>query len=76
MNIRAEVVRKYGSEERGPGLFSDCDALGDRVSVHDGRSASDPVLVEFCRGAAVPEVVASGPDALVVLTTAPYGEPR
>ena len=75
--MRAEVVRKYGSEESGPGLFSDCDSVGDRVTVHDGRSASSPVLLEFCRGAALaPEVAASGPDALVVLTTAPYGEPR
>ncbi len=75
--IRAEVVRKFGSEDRSLGLWSDCDALGDRVSVHDGRSAADPVLIEFCRGAALlPEVAASGADAIVVLRTAPYGQPR
>lgn len=76
LNIQAEKVENsYGQEDNSLGLWSDCDQVGDRVTVYDGKKTSDPVLIRFCRGNAIPNIVSSGPDMLVVLDTSPFGSP-
>ncbi|XP_022252946.1 uncharacterized protein LOC106468876 isoform X2 [Limulus polyphemus] len=45
---------------------------GDVVRVYDGRTTSSPLLVEFCGSGVVPNIVTSGPTALVQLISHPY----
>ncbi|XP_067126368.1 uncharacterized protein [Centruroides vittatus] len=49
-------------------LTSNC--FGDLVDVYDG-SSSEPLL-EFCGAGSLPEVITSGPEAAVMLKSAPY----
>jgi len=58
--VRAEKVSRYGAEDDSLGVGNDCDASGDRVTIHEGRNVDDPVLLDFCRGASVPDVAAGG----------------
>jgi hypothetical protein len=46
----------------------------DYVTVYDGYTTRDAVLLKFCGGGeAVPETVSSGPELLVEFTSSPYG---
>ncbi|PSN38542.1 hypothetical protein C0J52_22225 [Blattella germanica] len=46
----------------------------DYVTVYDGYTTRDAVLLKFCGGGeAVPEAVSSGPELLVEFTSSPYG---
>ncbi|CAN8003046.1 unnamed protein product [Ixodes hexagonus] len=48
------------------------DCLGDVVRIYDGPSSQvSPLLSEFCGTGVLPEVVSSGPEATVVLRSAP-----
>lgn len=48
------------------------DCLGDIVRIYDGPAPeSSPLLTEFCGTGVLPEVVSSGPEATVVLRSAP-----
>jgi hypothetical protein len=76
INLRAQTVRKYGSEDKSLGLGADCDSVGDRVTVYDGSSASDAPLISFCRGSAIPPVTSSGRDVLVVFESSPFAPPE
>ena len=69
------MENSYGQEDNSLGLWSDCDQVGDRVTVYDGKRNTDPELIRFCRGTAIPDIVSSGPDMLVVLDTSPFGSP-
>ncbi|XP_049834122.1 uncharacterized protein LOC126278200 [Schistocerca gregaria] len=55
-------------------VWSECDEVQDYVTVYDGYTTRDPVLLRFCGGGEpVPEAVSSGPELLVQFSTAPYG---
>lgn len=55
-------------------VWSECDEVQDYVTVYDGYTTRDPVLLRFCGGGEpVPEAVSSGPELLVEFTSAPYG---
>uniref|UniRef100_A0A1B0BBU0 DUF7805 domain-containing protein n=1 Tax=Glossina palpalis gambiensis TaxID=67801 RepID=A0A1B0BBU0_9MUSC len=46
----------------------------DYVTVYDGYTTRDPIILKFCGGGqAVPSAVSSGPELLVEFTTSPYG---
>jgi hypothetical protein len=46
----------------------------DYVTVYDGYTTRDAVLLKFCGGGEpVPEAVSSGPELLVEFTSSPYG---
>ena len=75
VSVRAERVEKYGLQDTSLGLFSDCDSVGDRVNVYDGKRTNDPLLISFCRGSAIPPVISSGPDLLLVFSTSPFATP-
>lgn len=48
--------------------------LQDYVTVYDGYTTRDPIVLKFCGGGqAVPAAVSSGPELLVEFTTSPYG---
>ncbi|XP_075160932.1 uncharacterized protein LOC142233787 [Haematobia irritans] len=54
--------------------WSDCDKIQDYVTVYDGYTTRDPIMLKFCGGGqAVPQAVSSGPELLVEFTTSPYG---
>nr|XP_018896496.1 PREDICTED: uncharacterized protein LOC109030132 [Bemisia tabaci] len=55
-------------------VWSECDDVQDYVTVYDGYTTRDPVLLKFCgEGSVVPEAVSSGPELLVEFSTSPYG---
>jgi len=55
-------------------VWSECDDVQDYVTVYDGYTTRDPVLLKFCGGGEpVPEAVSSGPELLVEFTSSPYG---
>ncbi|XP_071449874.1 uncharacterized protein [Hetaerina americana] len=65
--------------------WPECDDLHDYVTVYDGYTTRDPVLLRFCGGAtaspptpllpspSAPTAVSSGPELLVEFTSAPFG---
>ncbi|XP_068086166.1 uncharacterized protein [Anabrus simplex] len=55
-------------------VWQECDDVQDYVTVYDGYTTRDPLLLRFCGGGeAVPEAVSSGPELLVEFTTSPFG---
>lgn len=59
--------------------FSSCLSLSfrypqDYVTVYDGYTTRDPIILKFCGGGqAVPAAVSSGPELLVEFSTSPFG---
>ncbi|KAH8295665.1 hypothetical protein KR018_002570, partial [Drosophila ironensis] len=64
--------------------WNDCDYIQenvkpkwkstDYVTVYDGYTTRDPVILKFCGGGqAVPAAVSSGPELLVEFSTSPFG---
>jgi len=46
----------------------------DYVTVYDGYTIRDPIILKFCGGGqAVPAAVSSGPELLVEFSTSPFG---
>ena len=74
--VLAQRVRKFGSEDVSLGLWSDCDSVGDTVTVYDGADADAPALIRFCRGSAIPPVISSGRDIFVVFESSPFSTPE
>ncbi|XP_046402896.1 uncharacterized protein LOC124168676 [Ischnura elegans] len=72
-------------EQQGHAMaWPECDDLHDYVTVYDGYTTRDPVLLRFCGGASslpspllpvpsTPTAVSSGPELLVEFTSAPFG---
>lgn len=49
-------------------------SLQDYVTVYDGYTTRDPIILKFCGGGqAVPAAVSSGPELLVEFSTSPFG---
>ncbi|XP_039229997.1 uncharacterized protein LOC26536190 isoform X2 [Drosophila yakuba] len=54
--------------------WNDCDYIQDYVTVYDGYTTRDPIILKFCGGGqAVPAAVSSGPELLVEFSTSPFG---
>lgn len=54
--------------------WSKCDNVPDFVTVYDGYTTRDPILLRFCgSGETVPVTTSSGPELLVQFSTSPYG---
>jgi hypothetical protein len=54
-------------------LSIDCK-LKDYVTIYDGYTTRDPVVLKFCGGGQViPQATSSGPELLVEFTSSPYG---
>ncbi|ROT62252.1 hypothetical protein C7M84_019910 [Penaeus vannamei] len=70
------AVQSHDTTERHLKLYEECYYVGDYVRVYDGPYTTSPVLITFCRGANVPEIVSSGPDMLIEFTTSPYDCPH
>ncbi|XP_050696150.1 uncharacterized protein LOC126985386 [Eriocheir sinensis] len=75
VHIKSQA-QPHDTAERHLKLYGDCYYVGDYVRVYDGNSTTSPVLVTFCRGDVVPEIVSSGPDVLIEFTTSPFDRPN
>ncbi|XP_034252520.1 uncharacterized protein LOC117652003 [Thrips palmi] len=59
---------------RGLRVWQECDEVQDYVTVYDGYTTRDPVLLRFCGGGEpVPPVTSSGPELLVEFSTSAFG---
>ena len=68
-------AQPHDTAERHLKLYGDCYYVGDYVRVYDGNSTTSPVLITFCRGDVVPEIMSSGPDVLIEFTTSAFDKP-
>ncbi|KAL2712623.1 hypothetical protein V1478_018146, partial [Vespula squamosa] len=72
--VRSRPATQAESPPRELHLWQDCDVIQDYVTVYDGYTTRDPVILKFCGGGEpVPEATSSGPEILVEFTTSPYG---
>ncbi|CAL7941517.1 unnamed protein product [Xylocopa violacea] len=72
--IRVRPATQAETSPRGLRLWKDCDLVQDYVTVYDGYTTRDPVILRFCGGGEpVPEATSSGTEILVEFTTSPYG---
>ncbi|KAM0732709.1 hypothetical protein ACS0PU_000870 [Formica fusca] len=72
--VRARPATQAEPPPRELRLWQDCDVVQDYVTVYDGYTTREPVILKFCGGGEpVPEAISSGPEILVEFTTSPYG---
>ncbi|KAK0171076.1 hypothetical protein PV328_008838 [Microctonus aethiopoides] len=72
--VRARPASQAEPPPRELRLWQDCDIVQDYVTVYDGYTTRDPVILKFCGGGEpVPEATSSGAEILVEFTTSPYG---
>ena len=55
--------------------WDQCNVVQDYLTVYDGSSTSDRVLVRICGGDAVPDIVSSHNTILLEFHTSPYDNP-
>jgi hypothetical protein len=79
VSIRSQKALYAAQQERGNNgrelkFWQQCDEVQDYVTVYDGYTTRDPVVLRFCGGGvSVPEAISSGPELLVEFTTSPFG---
>lgn len=79
VSIRSQKALYAAQQERGNNgrelkFWQQCDEVQDYVTVYDGYTTRDPVILRFCGGGVpVPEAISSGPELLVEFTTSPFG---
>ncbi|XP_051171873.1 uncharacterized protein LOC127288453 [Leptopilina boulardi] len=72
--VRARPATQAEPPPRELRLWQDCDVVQDYVTIYDGYTTRDPVILKFCGGGEpVPEATNSGPELLVEFTTSPFG---
>ncbi|XP_063975987.1 uncharacterized protein LOC135161918 [Diachasmimorpha longicaudata] len=72
--VRARPANQAEPPPRELKLWQDCDIVQDYVTVYDGYTTRDPVILKFCGGGEpVPEATSSEAEILVEFTTSPYG---
>ncbi|XP_013139476.1 PREDICTED: uncharacterized protein LOC106104080 [Papilio polytes] len=72
--LYATAQQERGNNGRELKFWQQCDEVQDYVTVYDGYTTRDPVILRFCGGGvAVPEAISSGPELLVEFTTSPFG---
>lgn len=70
----AAAQQERGNNGRELKFWQQCDEVQDYVTVYDGYTTRDPVILRFCGGGvSVPEAISSGPELLVEFTTSPFG---
>ncbi|XP_058457818.1 uncharacterized protein LOC131434755 isoform X2 [Malaya genurostris] len=54
--------------------WNECDSVQDYITVYDGYTTRDPIILKLCGGGEpVPASISSGPELLVEFTTSPFG---
>ncbi|XP_047104481.1 uncharacterized protein LOC124733414 [Schistocerca piceifrons] len=70
-----DQVAEYDRTQRVLRVWEQCNVVQDYLTIYDGSSTTDPVLVRLCGGDAVPDIVSSGPNMLLEFHTSPYDNP-
>lgn len=74
ISIRSQSELYGTASTRELKVWNACDDVQDYVTVYDGYTTRDPVILKFCGGGeAVPEAISSGHELLVEFSTSPYG---
>ncbi|XP_025837357.1 uncharacterized protein LOC108732223 [Agrilus planipennis] len=74
VSIRSQAALYGTASTRELKVWNACDDVQDYVTVYDGYTTRDPVILKFCGGGeAVPKAVSSGHELLVEFSTSPYG---
>ncbi|XP_060528816.1 uncharacterized protein LOC132703517 [Cylas formicarius] len=74
ISIRSQSSLYGTATPRELRVWNACDDVQDYVTVYDGYTTRDAVILKFCGGGeAVPEAVSSGHELLVEFSTSPYG---
>ncbi|XP_023310248.1 uncharacterized protein LOC108907793 [Anoplophora glabripennis] len=74
ISIRSQSALYGTASTRELKVWDACDDVQDYVTVYDGYTTRDPVILKFCGGGeAVPEAISSGHELLVEFSTSPYG---
>ncbi|XP_076243023.1 uncharacterized protein LOC143184574 [Calliopsis andreniformis] len=68
-------VDAYDDSQRILRVWDQCNEVQDYLTVYDGGSTSDKVLVRLCGGDAVPDIVSSHNTMLLEFHTSPYDNP-
>ncbi|KZC05459.1 CUB domain-containing protein 2 [Dufourea novaeangliae] len=74
IHIKDQLV-KYDRSQRILRVWDQCNVVQDYLTVYDGGSTSDKVLVRLCGGDAVPDIVSSHNTMLLEFHTSPYDNP-
>lgn len=70
-----DQVAEYDRTQRVLRVWDQCNVVQDYLTIYDGASTTDPVLVRLCGGDAVPDIVSSGPSMLLEFHTSPFDNP-
>ncbi|KAL7293792.1 hypothetical protein TKK_0012854 [Trichogramma kaykai] len=70
-----DQVNKYDTSQRTLRVWDQCNVVQDYLTVYDGGSNADRVLVRLCGGDAVPDIVGSRDTMLLEFHTSPYDNP-
>ncbi|KAG5885527.1 hypothetical protein JTB14_022016 [Gonioctena quinquepunctata] len=74
ISIRSQSALYGTATPRELKVWDACDEVQDYVTVYDGYTTRDPIILKFCGGGeGVPEAVSSGHELLVEFSTSPYG---
>ncbi|CAG5108501.1 Similar to Cdcp2: CUB domain-containing protein 2 (Mus musculus) [Cotesia congregata] len=74
IHIKDQVV-KYDRSQRILRVWDQCNVVQDYLTVYDGGSTTDRVLVRLCGGDTVPDIVSSRNTMLLEFHTSPYDNP-
>ncbi|XP_066595099.1 uncharacterized protein [Prorops nasuta] len=74
IHIKDQIV-KYDRSQRVLRVWDECNIVQDYLTVYDGGSTSDRVLVRLCGGDTVPDIVSSHNTMLLEFHTSPYDNP-
>ncbi|XP_030765063.1 uncharacterized protein LOC115889262 [Sitophilus oryzae] len=74
VSIRSQSMLYGTATPKELKVWNECDDVQDYVTVYDGYTTRDAIILKFCGGGeAVPEAVSSGHELLVEFSTSPYG---
>ncbi|KAF5292275.1 hypothetical protein FQR65_LT11238 [Abscondita terminalis] len=74
ISIRSQSALYGTASSRELKVWNACDDVQDYVTVYDGYTTRDPIILKFCGGGeAVPEAISSGHELLVEFSTSPFG---
>lgn len=53
-------------------MWNHCDTIQDYLSIYDGKNTNFPELARICGGDALPDIISSGPDMLIVFKSSTF----
>ncbi|XP_023288707.1 uncharacterized protein LOC105694316 [Orussus abietinus] len=74
IHIKDRVV-KYDRSQRVLKVWGQCNIVQDYLTIYDGGSTTDRVLVRLCGGDAVPNIISSRGTMLLEFHTSPFDNP-